>query len=950
MKRITREQWQRVEALFDEVFDLDAAERSAFLDRACADDADLRERVEAMLHASTRDGGILETPVMEGAASVLVDAAAKPREHGPGTTIGRFRILERIGRGGMGTVYLAERADGAYRQQVALKLVRGGLRSDEFLRRFVRERQILAGLEHPHIARLIDGGADDLGQPFFAMEYVRGVPITTFCDERRLPLRERLMLFEQVCEAVHHAHQNLVVHRDLKPSNVLVTEDGQVKLLDFGIAKVLHEGDTDEGPDATRVGLRVLTPDYAAPEQVRGEPVTTATDVYALGAMLYEITSGRRPHRLTGYGAAEVERQVCQTDPLPPSTAVVRAVPETSAPTGDADAEGIGKARRTSADRLRRALRGDLDAIVLQALQKEPRRRYPSAEALLRDLRRYVEGQPVAARRETLVYRTVKFVRRHRVGVAAAALVALALLAGLAGTTWQARVAAREAAKAQEITAFLTSLFEQSDPDVANGAQITAREMLEQGAARAQVELAALPAVRAEMLGLLGEIHRKLGLYERADSLLQMAFALQTELAGEAHPDAATVLAALANLRADEGRTVEAEEAHRRALAIREAKLPDGDPDIARSLRDLAAVLLTNGKLEEAERLQRRALASDIETYGQVHAEVARDFETLTMIQRTRGDYEGAVASAVTTLELRQETLGPDHLETATARSNLALLYSELGQLDEAETLLREVLAFDVERLGRIHPYTATATNNLAFVLQRQADYAAADSMYRAALEIYRGLYGDAHDRVASVLSNIGVVLRAQNRPAEAETYFRDALAMFSELFDDDHPAVATAHYWLGSALQMQGRRREADALYLTAIDRLQRTYPEGHPRLATALALRGSLLIELGEAPGAEPVLREAVRMRTAAYGETHTATLDARRQLADALIALGELGKAEATLDSVWSGLVEQRWALREREDAARSLIALYDRAGRADDADRIRTAVASLADRPR
>ncbi len=930
--RITRERWVRVEALFDEAFELPPDERAAFLTRACAGDTELQQHVERLLVATQVPGGILETPIIEGAATMLATGESLPPEPGAGAVVAHWRIVERIGTGGMGAVYLADRADGAFEQQVALKLVKSGLAHDDFLRRFLRERQILARLEHPKIARLVDGGADASGRPYFAMEYVRGLAITTYCEQRALDVRARLKLFVQVCEAVHYAHTNLVVHRDLKPSNVLVTDEGNVKLLDFGIAKMLHESDDAALPEETRLGLRVLTPDYAAPEQVRGDAITTATDVYALGAMLYELVSGHRPHRLSSYTAAEVERAVCETDPLPPSTVAVR------------DGEATGHRKRTSEaarpERLRRQLRGDLDAIVLQALQKEPARRYASAEALAQDLNRHLTGRPVEARRESVAYRLRKLVRRHTVGVAAAALVTLSLLVGLAGTIWQARAAAREAATAREVSAFLTSLFELSDPDVSNGAQITARELLDVGARRVEVELAGQPDVQAEMLTLLGEIHRKLGLYDRADTLLTRALALRREH-GAAAADLAAVLYALGNLRADQSRLDEAEQAHRDALQIREASLGRNAADVARSLRDLASVLRTKGQHDEAEQMQRRALAIDIRVHGEGHPEVARDYETLTTILRGKGDYEGATAAALRTLELREATLGDQHLETATARNNLALLYTETGNLDEAERLYRNVLAFDLERLGEIHPYTATVTNNLAYVLQRKGNLEEAEAVYRRVLDIDIQLFGETHEYVATVMNNLGVVLREQGELDEAESLFRGAHDMFLTVFDDAHPAVGSAYAMLASVRHRRGDRAGADSLYIASITRLRRSFPNGHPRLAAALLGRGRLLIEIGEAPGAEPMLREAVTTRQATYGERDPSTLEAKRALGDCLVALGRMSEAESTLLAVWDALESLPWAARERADASRSLVALYETWGRRTDAERYRAA---------
>ncbi|HET7216574.1 MAG TPA: protein kinase, partial [Vicinamibacterales bacterium] len=527
------DEWARLEAVLDEVLELEGDVRLEAIARACGDDEALRAKVEAFVAADVEAHDFLETPAAEYAAGLVRAAAdeapAEEREQ-PGDLVGPYRVISEIGRGGMGRVFLARRDDGQFDQRVALKLLRAGGDGVEIQQRFLRERQILARLQHPNIARLLDGGVTADGRPYFAMEYVAGEPITLYCDRRRLDVNKRLDLFIAVCDAVQYAHQNLVVHRDLKPSNTLVTADGEVKLLDFGIAKVLHE--PDEGgngdPTLTRLGSGPMTPEYAAPEQVRGDPVTTATDVYALGALAYELLTGRGPHRLTRLTAAEVERVIAEGDVDRPSAAIARSRPIADGRTAD----DVAAARATDGPRLRRQLRGDLDTIVMTALQKDPARRYASAGALVDDLRKYQGRMPIAARPDSVSYRASRFVRRHAIGVAATALVLASLVAGLIGTAWQARVASREALKAREISQFLASLFEVADPARTNGRDVTAKDLLDRGAARVETELADQPDVQADMLVLLGKIYRDLGEYDRAQPLLERAVALRTSVFG----------------------------------------------------------------------------------------------------------------------------------------------------------------------------------------------------------------------------------------------------------------------------------------------------------------------------------------------------------------------------------------------------------------------------------
>ncbi|HMB91641.1 MAG TPA: serine/threonine-protein kinase, partial [Rhodothermales bacterium] len=427
---MTPERWQQVKDLFLDVLDQPQNQRVTYLRAACDGDDDLRQHVEALLDGQQAPPTILEQSAAE--ALVLTEDPLFDTHLGP------YRLIRLLGRGGMGSVYLAERDDGQFEQTVAIKVVRRGLDTEDILSRFRYERQILAALDHPHIAALYDGGMTHDSRPYFVMEYVDGEPITAYCDRKRLSTNQRLALFRTVCRAVQHAHQNLIIHRDLKPSNILVTEEGTVKLLDFGIAKLLGE-ETDHTVPHTRTGLRLMTPEYAAPEQVLCKAITTATDSYQLGVLLYELLTGLRPYQITQRVQQEIERVILEEEPTRPSTALALA-----------DTAAIAsQARSTTQDRLRRRLTGDLDTIVLKALAKEPERRYNTVEQLAEDVRRHMAGLPVLAQPNAISYRMRKFIQRHRLGVAAATLVSLAVLLGMTGTLWQAQVAAAERDRAQ---------------------------------------------------------------------------------------------------------------------------------------------------------------------------------------------------------------------------------------------------------------------------------------------------------------------------------------------------------------------------------------------------------------------------------------------------------------------------------------------------------------------
>lgn len=915
------EDWARVEAILDDVLELPPGERGPVLDRACGGDAELRAHVESLLAADESAERFLELPAMEYAGSI-VRAATGPggveEFEQPGDRIGPYRLIREIGRGGMGRVFLADRADGQFEQQVALKLLRRDPLGGEIHQRFLRERQILARLQHPNIARLLDGGVTADGRPYFAMEYVAGEPITTYCDTRALGLKSRLRLFTAVCDAVQYAHQNLVVHRDLKPSNTLVTPERQVKLLDFGIAKVLHENDEPGSTDftLTRLGSGPMTPEYAAPEQVRGEPVTTATDVYALGALAYELLTGRGPHRLSRLTAAEVERAVAEREVERPSSAVSRS---RTGPGFSPDA--VAAARSTDQRRLRRELRGDLDTIVMRALQKDPARRYASAGAFAEDVRRYQAGLPIAARRDSVSYRTGKFVRRHAIGVAATVLILCSLIAGLIGTAWQARLASREAAKAREVSRFLASLFEVADPARTNAASVTAREMLDRGASRLESQLADQPDVQADMMVLMGRIYRELGVYDRAAPLLERSLALRSSSAARNTDRAADAMGELARLWLDQGRPEDAERLQREVLAIRRTSRRRDNAAIGRTLRDLATVVTSRGQYKEAEGLQREALALHQAAYGPEHTEVASDLEGLQEILRLQGQMEPAIVYARRTLEMRLKLLGTDHLETATAMNNLAILLREKWELAEAEKLYRQVLEFDLRRLGEVHPNTATVKNNLAWVLRDRGQYDEAERLFRSALDLDHKLFGAEHPYVATVLNNLASLLAVKGEHAEAARLFRDSLAMFRRIYGESHPRIGTVQAGLAGALAELGDPR-ASQLYWSSLALLEKLLPPDHPNLEPVLLGLGRHLTETGQPGAAEPYIRRALETRSKRLGPQDPRTAEAQVKLGLTLAALGRAREARPLLTSGYERIRGEPIFKRDAESAEHRL----------------------------
>ena len=751
------DRWRRIESLYNDALALPPGGRPAFLEAECSDDA-LREEVERMLSATDEAGGYLE-----GLAGGLVPEVQTGREQA-GDRVGPWRLVRELGRGGMGEVWLAERAEGGFEQTAALKLVRPDLAPAD-ARRFLAERQILARLEHPNIARLLDGGVASDGRPYLAMELVEGEPITDYADRRRLTVNERLALFGQVAEAVHAAHRQLVVHRDLKPSNVLVAETPagpDVTLLDFGVAKLLGDGDAT----LTRTGGAPMTPAYAAPEQVAGGTVTTATDVYALGVLLYELLTGRRPYRLSGRARAAVERAVLEADPTRPSDAVTEA--EEGAP----DPTATGAARRTEPGRLRRRLAGDLDRIALQALEKEPARRYASAEAFAADVRRHLDGLPVEARAGGAAYRARKFVRRHRAAVAAAAVAVLALVGGLGAALWQAAEADRQRdravagiARAERVGGFVAELFQDTNGLDANGDTITARQMLDRGLTRvARLED---DEARGELLLVLSGIYADLGRSETADSA-----AVQAVLAFRAAGDSVST---------------------------------------GHALRDLAGIHATGRGFRQSIRTYRAALA----TYGEAAPDSAIFFTYYGLGDAyVMADSLDAAEAMLDVIDDRfAAALEPEW--RSRVRSTRAKLLLRQDRIDEAIALhaenVRELRRQDGPEAER---RLASSLNDYGYTLRQAEDYVGALAAYREGLALFERTDREGHrDRSVFLVNIAGAALELEDFEA-AEEAIRANVALQEEHRPPGHWRIGTAVGALGTVYDRAGRLGDAIPLY----------------------------------------------------------------------------------------------------------------------------------------
>ena len=820
---------RRVDALFAEALEREPAARERFLEQACGGDRALRAEVELLIALAGRDAPGLE------AGPAAYRGLWEELDGGPGEAagplaserIGPWRLVEELGRGGMATVFRAERADGGFDQTAALKLIRPGLGSEEILRRFELERQILASLSHTHIARLLDGGRAGDGRPYFVMEQVDGRPIDRYCDEQRLSVEERLDLFLQVARAVEHAHRNLVVHRDLKPSNIVVTADGEVKLLDFGIAKLLASPGAGAGGEPfTRPTSRLLTPEYASPEQMRGEAITTASDIYQLGLLLYELLTGHRAQEASG-SAAELERAVCEVEPIRPSTRV-----------GPADSDpAVFAARRVTPAGLRRRLRGDLDNIVLRALRKDPERRYAAVGELADDIERHRSGLPVRARPETVGYRARKFAARHRIGIAAGLVVAAAVIWAVAAVAGQQVRAAREAERAAQIEEIVGDLLAWPYPSTVDHPP-EARDFVDHASGLILTELRGQPQSQARLLTLAGRVYTSLGLYESSIGVLERALEIRSRLYGEDSLEVAETLEAIAQSQHYASRYRAAEANLRRALTLRTERLGDDHPKTLDAALELADLLHTRGELGEAEALLRPSIRA-LRGPGGDHAPLARALRDLGNVLRDRGAVADSDASYRESIRLLREVHGDAAQPVAVAEVYYARLLIFRGELAAAEELLTPNLVKLRAIYDGDHPLTGTALRNLGYLRTEQGRYDEAEALLEEAESVLREWLGSEHAMVARAKTQQAELALRRGRYEAAQRDARSALDRFRRLEIAEHPMALDARRTLGRALVELGSPAAAADALADCLAVEERLYVAGDPRVtATRAAL----------------------------------------------------------------------------------------------------------------
>jgi len=850
------ERWRQIEDLFHSALECEPGRRSVFLDSACSGDASLRREVESLL-SSYDKGSFTETPAF--AEGIRLVEENEERSH-TGQNIGPYRVIRKIGQGGMGAVYLAARADQAFQKDVAIKLIKRGQDTEDVIHRFRSERQILASLDHPNITRLLDGGTTEDGLPYFVMEYIQGEPIDIYCDSRKLDVTHRLMLFQSVCAAVHFAHQHLVIHRDIKPGNILVTSEGVPRLLDFGIAKLLAADPSVS--DRTITLARRMTPQSASPEQVCGRNITTATDVYSLGVLLYKLLTGHSPYELAGKSSEEIERAICEEDPEKPSTVIDR--PEESAAGRAITPQSTGETREGTPDKLRRRLRGDLDNIVLMALRKESQRRYASVQQFSDDIRRHLEGLPVVAHHDTPAYRAAKFVHRHKTGVAAVAVIFLSLATGIVATVRQARIAAAERdrtriekAKADRINAFLQDMLTFSSPSYVSSnprkdPDAKVSEVVEQAARRAESELADQPEVLAEMQRTIGAVYYAQGRYDQAEQTLRAALEKYSRLYGPDRHENVEASNMLANVLLRKGNTTEAEALFRKDIEIERKEAQRGHLDV----RTMAFVLGDYGSMLDqrgdraTEGYLREALQYASKLAGKDRAFVAMLYNDLGDVAYRSGDLNESERMDRAALEEYRKLPEGTYVEMAATLSNLGAVLIKKGSYSQAEPFVREGLELRRKMLGNAHPDTAMSLFRLSDLLYKQSDYHGAESAARESVQVFNRALTTPKDNVyfANPVMALGLALNKTGRSREAETYLRESLEIRTRLLPKGNQLIAASDGALGECLTTQKRYAEAEPLLQQSYATMKGVQGERGPLTLEALRRLAALYQSWGK------------------------------------------------------------------------------------------------------
>ncbi|MFL6547686.1 MAG: protein kinase domain-containing protein [Povalibacter sp.] len=890
----------RMEALFNEASVLPKEEQAAFVLAQTPDDPELRDEVLAML---ALDNGRRTSPLTHALGAAFDVATRDRRKALLGKVVGNYRLTEVLGHGGTGTVYLGERADRQYSAQVAVKVVDGATVHPSLGMRLRAERQILASLNHQNIAKLLDAGEIEDGRPYLVMEYVHGKAVDQYADDAQLDLRGRLELFLDICSAVQYAHQNLIVHRDLKPANILVTPEGTPKLLDFGIAKLLDASDQGTMLAMTRMNDRLLTPEYASPEQILGRVVTTASDVYALGVVLYELLTGLRPYVVPASASQlELERCICVADPLRPSAAVRRAIESNEAETQSL-IDSLAAARRLPPDRLLKRLIGDLDAIVLRAMRKEPDLRYNSVEQFAADVRRYLEREPVQARQGNWMYYSARFARRNAVGVAAtSAFIVFLISFAVVMSIQRQRIvqerdrATQEGERAERVSDFMLRVFTAADPFENSGKQMTASELLEQAARTIQGELGQQPEVRARLLEAIGRAYRRQGQSGRAVTFLEESLRVRRRANLPEDAQTGQVFSELAVALRNDGRFDESDHAFHEAIRIAETQSgKENSLTRAGLLADLGRLELVRSNLDKAEPYFTQALAIMREEKGLRDPEVASILLDMASVRAWRDDLDGAERAAREAVSIYQESIPLKlHPDRVMANSRLAEVLFLKGKIDEAGDLYQSVLDSQRVLYGSTTSQVADTLDSLGQIRLAQNKLAEAEKLTREAIQVNTQARGKDYYMTGYLRTSLAQILTRQGHLHEAESELREALDLYSRSLPSDHQYVPAAEYLLGELLLATHRLPDAEAVLTASMNRWKRTSAPAWRSARSASAL-GETLYREGRIQEAEKYLVQSFRDLTADNGADADTRRKARERVARFYTDRGQRQKLE-------------------------------------------------------
>jgi serine/threonine protein kinase len=895
----SNDRWEQLQELFSRAVDLSGPERKAFVERETAGDAELRTELLELLACD--NGGARTGPLTLALGAALDTTTRDRRKALIGRTVGNYKLVSVLGHGGTGTVYLGERADRQYSAQVAVKIVDNTTMQGELGLRFRAERQILASLNHANIARLIDAGETEDGNPYLVMEYVHGEPLDRYCDRQQLGLRERLQLFLDICSAVQYAHQNLVVHRDLKPANILVTAEGAPKLLDFGIAKLLDAGEAAAAMALTRMNDRLLTPEYASPEQILGRPVTTASDVYALGVVLYELLTGLRPYTVPASASQlELERSICITDPLRPSAAVKHAIE--SGPIEDrSEILAVAAARRLTADKLRKRLIGDIDAIVMRALRKEAQHRYNSIEQLAADVRRYLTREPVQARQGNWLYYSQRFMRRHAFGVSAGAAFVIFIGAFAVAMSIQTqRIAAerdrvaQESSTAQTVSDFMQRIFDASQPETAMGRTVTARDLLDEAGRRVRGDLSQQPEVRARLLEAIGRSYRLIEVPEKAIPYLEDALRIRRTLPD---PDGTKTPAVLIELAAASRRLNDLQRADatmREALEISRQHRGQRTETYAKLLMSLGRTQISVGNVAEAQKNFEDSLALFRELRGPADPLVGNALLELSSVHMWRDDLSTAERCAREAVQIFVATLPGAHPDRVAAESRLGEVLLLQNRINDADPLFQNSLAMQMQVFGVDSVQVADVLDSLARIRSAQGSLPEAEDYARRALRSHVAAVGKEHRQTGYLQASLALILERRGKYKEAEQLARDSLTTFEKTLPPDHQYVAASEHILGEVLLETKQFDRAESVLIGALNRWKRTNA-GAWRVARTESALGEAIYRQGRAAEAERYLVESYQVLASEENSDREARIKAQDRITHFYRDRGEREKLE-------------------------------------------------------